>query len=128
MNNLEQNAQNPQTPAGFTQWTVVGSECDIVVNAPDNAAGASGAIAMQASHAVMYSQLDSATCYDHSQALHDSKHPNEATLFYCDTSDPVNSPCGLTYEQYMGTLAAPGWVKTKTGPDGLQVLNNAVGQ
>ena len=57
MNNLIKNAQNPQTSAGFTQWTVVGSECDPVVAAIDNSAGASNAIAMQASHASCIHQV-----------------------------------------------------------------------
>jgi hypothetical protein len=123
---LEQNAQNPQTSAGFTQWTVVGSECDPVVNALDNPAGASSAIAMQASHAIMYSAGTTATCYDHTQALHDSSTTNDAWLYYCDTNDPTGNPCSTNYRNLDNT--APNWQETATGSHGLQTLYGSVGR
>jgi triacylglycerol esterase/lipase EstA (alpha/beta hydrolase family) len=124
MEELTANAQNPQTSAGFTQWTVVGSECDQVVNEPGNPDGAAGAVAMQASHAIMYSQSDSATCYSHTSALGDSSTANDAWLYSCDTNDPTGNPCGTDYQDL-----ANNWIQEiNTGAHGLQTLYEAVGR
>jgi hypothetical protein len=124
INNLDQNTQNPQTPAGFTQWTVVGSECDQVANEPGNPDGAAGAIAMQARHAIMYSQSDSTTCYSHTAALGDSSTANDAWLYSCDTNDPTGKPCGTDYQDLVNN-----WIQEiNTGAHGLQTLYEAVGQ
>ena len=117
--------QNPQTSAGFTQWTVVGSECDQLVNVPGNPDGAAGAIAMQASHAIMYSNQDSATCYNHTGALGDSSTANDATLYYCDATTVLG--CGTNYEDSNGN-AVPGWTLTTSGSHGLQTLYGSVGR
>jgi hypothetical protein len=106
--------QNPQTSSGFTQWTVVGSECDVVVTADS-------AVNMQASHAAVYPR-DAAPCYDHGGALHDNSEKNDALLFYCDTSDPAKKPCGTDYRG--GSL----WQITETGKYGLSLLNKAMEQ
>jgi hypothetical protein len=116
--------QNPQTSAGFTQWTVVGSECDIIVGSSLNPDGAATAIAMQASHAIMYSNQDSATCYNHGGALGDSSTANDATLYYCDTSAPTGNTCRTDYNN----AADPNWAETITGAHGLQTLYEAVGR
>jgi len=125
MNTLNQNAQNPQTSAGFTQWTVVGSECDPFVGSSLNPDGAANAVAMDASHAIMFTKDNSATCYDHGGALHDSNTANDATLYYCDTMTP-NVPCGTDYQNQAATVTQ--WVKTTTGSHGLQTLYKAVQQ
>jgi hypothetical protein len=31
MSELSQSGQNPQTSGGFTDWTVIGSECDSIL-------------------------------------------------------------------------------------------------
>lgn len=124
INTLTQNAQNPQTSAGFTQWTVVGSECDPIVGSSLNPDGAANAVAMDASHAIMYTKDNSATCYDHGQALHDRSAANDATLYSCDTTPDV--PCGTDYQNQAATVT--NWVKTTTGPRGLQTLDEAVQQ
>ena len=124
MTTLNQYMQNPQTSAGFTQWTVMGSECDPYVGCSLNPDGAATAIAMQASHAIMYSNQDSITCYNHTAALGDSSTANDATLYYCDTSDPTGNPCGTDYNN----ATDPNWAETTTGPRGLQTLYEAVGQ
>jgi hypothetical protein len=124
MTELIQNAQNPQTSAGFTQWTVVGSECDPIVGSSLNPDGAANAVAMDASHAIMFSQDNSATCYDHGGALHDSSMANDATLYSCDTNP--NVPCGTDYQNQAATVT--NWVKTTTGSHGFQTLYEAVQQ
>jgi hypothetical protein len=47
---------------------------------------------------------------------------NDATLYYCDTSDPTNSPCGTDYMNMVGP-----W-QTRNGPRGLVELSNAVSE
>jgi hypothetical protein len=122
MTTLGNYMQNPQTSAGFTQWTVVGSECDIIVGGAPG--GAATEIAMQASHAIMYSKSDSATCYSHTGALGDSSTANDAWLYSCDTNNPTGSPCGTDYQDLTN-----GWIQEiNTGPHGLQALYEAVGQ
>ncbi len=119
---LGNTGQNPQTSAGFTQWTVVGSECDPYVGSSVNPDGAATAIAMQASHAIMYSNQDSTTCYSHTSALGDSSTANDAAFYYCDTNDPTGNACGINYE------GGTNWQFTTGGPHGLQLLYDAVGQ
>jgi hypothetical protein len=63
-------------------------------------------------------------CYGHTQALHDSKHPNDATLFYCDTNDPTGNPCGKDYQNKAATVTQ--WKRTTTGSHGLQTLYEGV--
>ncbi len=123
MTNLVQNAQNPQTSAGFTQWTVVGSECDLIVGSSLNPDGPANAVAMQASHGIMYSKSDSATCYNHTSALGDSSTATDATLYYCDTSDPTGFPCGTDYQD-----ATSNWGEITTGTHGLQTMYEAIQQ
>jgi len=125
MSDLSGSGQNPQTSAGFTQWTVVGSECDLVVNQPVNPDGAAGAIAMQASHAIMYSNQDSVTCYSHTSALVDNSAANDATLYSCDALTVLG--CGPNYKDSNGN-AVPGWTLTTSGSHGLQTLYEAVGR
>ncbi len=123
MKELTKNAQNPQTSAGFTQWTVVGSECDPYVGSSLNPDGAATAIAMDASHAIMYTHGGSPdACYDHSSALGDSSTKNDATLYYCDTNNPTGNPCGTNYQNNAK------WKKTTTGSRGLQTLYGSVGR
>ena len=102
----------------------MGSECDPIVGFQGNPGGAANAVAMDASHAVMYSQPDSVTCYDHSKALHDRSAANDATLYSCDTTPDV--PCGTDYQNQAATVT--NWVKTTTGSHGLQTLYKAVQQ
>jgi hypothetical protein len=124
MSDLSGAGQNPQTSAGFTQWTVVGSECDIVVNEPGNPYGAANAIAMQASHAIMYTHGGTPdACYDHTQALGDSSTKNDATLYSCDATTVLG--CGTNYKDSKGN-AVPGWTRTTSGSHGLQTLYKAV--
>jgi triacylglycerol esterase/lipase EstA (alpha/beta hydrolase family) len=124
MSDLSGSGQNPQTSAGFTQWTVVGSECDPVVNAPSNPDGAAGAIAMQARHAIMYTHGGSPDdCYDHTRALGDDSTKNDATLYYCDATTVLG--CGTNYKDSKGN-AVPGWTRTTSGSHGLQTLYEAV--
>ncbi len=85
--------RNPQTSAGFTEWTEIGSRCDIAVQP------ASSSVSMDASHAVVYSDTlgVTPTCYDHGGALHDSKTDHDAPYYYCDTSNPDTDPCTNQY-------------------------------
>ena len=124
MNTLTQNAQNPQTSAGFTQWTVVGSECDPIVGSSLNPDGAANAVAMDASHAIMFTKDNPATCYDHGGALHDNIAANDAAIYSCDTNP--NVPCGTDYQNQAATVT--NWVKTTVGSRGLQTLYKAVQQ
>ncbi len=119
-------SQNPQTSAGFTQWPVVGSECDQVVNVLGNPDGAANAIAMQASHAIMYTHGGTPdACYDHTAALGDSSPTNDATLYSCDAMTVLG--CGTNYKDSNGN-AVPGWTLTTSGLRGLQILYEAVGR
>jgi hypothetical protein len=112
--------RNPQTSAGFTEWTEVGSQCDFAV------LPASSSVGMDANHAVVYSGhvkvgpiKDTPTCYDHGGALHDDKTEHDAEYYYCDTSDPNNNACT---DQYQSSR----WSKTKTGLHGLELLYSAI--
>ena len=102
--------RNPQTSAGFTEWTEIGSQCDKAVQL------ASSSVSMDASHAVVYSGPKKIqTCYDHGGALHDSNTKHDAPYYYCDTSNPDTDPCT---NQYQGSK----WRQTKTGLHGLELL------
>jgi hypothetical protein len=94
--------KNPQTSGGFTNWTVIGSECDSILNLADppiaGGIGIASAVDMHARHAVVYSS----PCY-------------------CDTSHPDKSPCGTDYNRRGGK-----WKYTENGPHGLLELYNAV--
>lgn len=79
---------------------------------------------MDASHAIMYTKDNSATCYDHGKALHDNIPTNDATLYSCDTTPDV--PCGTDYQNQAATVT--NWVKTTAGSHGLQTLYKAVQQ
>ncbi len=95
MSTLSQYGRNPQASTIPTDWTVVGSESDILIN---NAAstGAANAIDMNARHAIIYS---SPPGYDHLGALNDIDITNQdAHQYYCDTPDPNNNPCGTAYQ------------------------------
>lgn len=109
---LRNSGQNPQTSGGFTDWTVIGSECDGVV-------GSAKAIDMHASHAVVYVG-DSNSCYDHGSAIHDTNENQDALQYYCDTSDPANSPCDILYN------TGGNWVYRENSPRGLLELYNAI--
>jgi len=111
MQELRFHGRNPQTSAGFTEWTVIGSECDLVMR-PNNS------IDMDASHAIVYPKEGLLTCYDHSKALHDANLKRDANQFYCDTDNPVNSPCGTDYRKTGNTR----WNKTGSGRHGLSQL------
>ncbi len=112
---LRSSGENPQTSEGFTDWTVIGSECDNIAGGPLNPNGYANAIDMHASHAVVYAS-GSDTCYDHSQALHDTNANIDAHQYYCDTSDPNNSPCGTDYKKRSN------WQKEKNRLRGLSEL------
>ena len=111
-------SQNPQTSAGFTQWTIVGCECDLLVSPVS-------AISMNADQAVVYSTRGKSDntydnmCYDHGDALHDGNVINNALQYTCNTDDPANSPCGTAYASTSGP-----WTVGQ-GPRGLQELYNA---
>jgi pimeloyl-ACP methyl ester carboxylesterase len=114
MSELASSGQNPQTSGGFTRWTVIGSECDGYVAADD-------AIYMHANHAVVYAKgSPDGSCYDHSGAIHDQIPNQDAYVYYCDKSDPDNSPCGTGYR------STSGWVRVNHGPHGLPELYNAI--
>jgi hypothetical protein len=100
--------RNPQTSAGFTEWTEVGSQCDFAVQP------ASSSVSMDASHAVVYSgTIKTPTCYDHGGALHDNNINHDAPYYYCDTSNPNNDACTNQYTK---------WSQTKKGLHGLELL------
>jgi hypothetical protein len=116
LNELATSGRNPQTSAGFTEWTTIGSQCDFVVIPASSSAG------MDASHAVVYSGnvkvgtiKGTPTCYDHGGALHDSNTKHDAPYYYCDTSNPDNNACT---DQYQSSR----WSKTKKGLHGLELL------
>jgi len=93
MQELRNYGRNPQTSAGWTSWTAIGSECDPVMYPKSS-------IDMDASHTIVYADDETHnTCYDHSAALHDTHVMQDAAQFYCDTTDPGNSPCGTDYKQ-----------------------------
>ncbi len=124
MSNLINHGQNPQTSGGFTSWTVIGSECDEVLPKADptlsGGTGVASAIDMHASHAVMYSQdgrTTGSTCYSHAAIT----YANEATkldahMYYCDTTDPGKSPCGIDY------ATGNEWQYMENGPHGLLAM------
>jgi hypothetical protein len=104
----------PQVPGGATRWTIVGSECDLLVSPVS-------AISMNADQAVVYSTRGKSdnTCYDHGGALHDGNVINNAIQYTCSTDNPVNSPCGTAYASTNGA-----WTVGQ-GPRGLQELYHA---
>jgi hypothetical protein len=114
---LAQSGRNPQSAEGFTEWTTIGSQCDLAVQPAQSSVG------MDASHAVVYAGpnfLD--TCYDHSGARKDSKAKRDAKYYYCDTSDPSTNPCGSEYRPEQN----PRWRKTTTGLRGLSLLYDII--
>ena len=118
MSELKIFGQNPQTSGGFTNWTVIGSECDGYV-------GPINAIDMHASHVVVYATgSPDISCYDHNNAIHDSSTSQDAYQYYCDTSDPDNFPCGINY--HPSPASGDKWVSTESGPRGLSALYDAI--
>jgi pimeloyl-ACP methyl ester carboxylesterase len=110
MSELKKSGRNPQTPGG-TDWTVIGSECDIV-------ARAASAIDMDASRAVVY-QLGTNTCYGHNDAINDNSPTRDSRQYYCDTSDLGNIPCGTSAYDV-------NWEHRDDGPHGLLYMYNAI--
>jgi hypothetical protein len=116
---------NPQTSGGFTRWTVIGSECDDVLQKADSTlsggTGVASAIDMRASHAIMYAQdnkpSSSSSCYDHGNARMDKSASQDAHLYYCDTSNPDQSPCGIDYTK---------WKQTSNGPHSLLAMYDEI--
>jgi hypothetical protein len=113
---LATSGRNPQSAEGFTEWTAIGSQCDIAVQP------ASSSVGMDANHAVVYSGTmkvgiikGTPTCYDHGGALHDSKTEHDAEYYYCDTSNPSKYACT---DQYLSAT----WRHTKKGLHGLELL------
>jgi hypothetical protein len=116
MQELRNYGRNPQTSAGWTSWTAIGSECDPVMPAKSS-------IDMDASHAVVYAYDETHnTCYDHSAALHDTRVVQDAAQFYCDTTDPGNSPCGTDYKQARSST----WRSRVNGFRGIEQLYNQI--
>ena len=79
---------------------------------------------MDASHTIVYpieGRLYQ-TCYGHNQALHDANLKRDANQFYCDTDNPVNSPCDTDYRKTENTR----WSKTGSGRRGLSQLYYSV--
>jgi hypothetical protein len=114
---LAKSGRNPQTAEGFTEWTAIGSQCDLAVQP------AQSSVDMDASHAVVYSGpnfLD--TCYGHTKARQDVNTKQDAKYYYCDTSDPRTNPCGSEYRPGKNT----NWRKTDTGLRGLSLLYERV--
>jgi hypothetical protein len=114
---LAKSGRNPQTAEGFTEWTAIGSQCDLAVQP------AQSSVDMDASHAVVYSGpnfLD--TCYGHTKARQDANTKQDAKYYYCDTSDPRTNPCGSEYRPGKNT----NWRKTDTGLRGLSLLYERV--
>jgi hypothetical protein len=104
---LSQSGPYPLPTGGFTHWAVIGSECDAVVSQ-------TSAINMNAAEsAIVYSDDQSSTCYDHGGALHDTSKTQDAHLYYCFTNDPVNHPCGTDYN------TGCNWQHSQDGPHGL---------
>jgi hypothetical protein len=113
----------PQTSGGSTRWTVIGSECDSILTRATpsfNGKGFTSAIDMRASHAIIYAHNTPNSCYDHGDAIKDESPNQDAAQYYCDTSDPVNSPCGTGYDQ------GGRWKYKDNGPRGLMELYNVI--
>ncbi len=113
MLDLRKFGQNPQTSGGFTDWTVIGSECDGDV-------GPINAIDMHASHAIVYSQTGTNSCYDHGGTIHDQIPNQDAAQYYSDTSDPDNSPCSKNYN------IGGNWKNMTNGPYGILAMYDAI--
>ena len=126
MSDLKNHGQNPQTSGGFTRWTVIGSECDTMLQDANptqlGGTGIASAVDMHASHAVIYKDdSTTTTCYDHGGAIHAWEPKKlDAHLYYCDTSDPNNSPCGTTYNK------GGEWKYTGNGPHGLLAMYDEI--
>ncbi|QBD80626.1 hypothetical protein EPA93_33495 [Ktedonosporobacter rubrisoli] len=92
---LNLNAQNPQTPGG-TVWTLIGSTCDALVPAYQ-------AIDMQgANHAIVYTNVGNNNgCYDHGGAIHATSAASDTAAYYCNISESdiqnYNAECGTNY-------------------------------
>ena len=115
---LTTSGRNPQTSEGFTEWTTIGSQCDLVVIPTQSSVG------MDASHAIVYSGVSKVnpTCYDHGGALHDFNTDHDAEYYCCDTSNTDASPCGPEYRPEKN----PNWRKKATGLHGLDLLYTEV--
>jgi hypothetical protein len=124
---LRTRGQNPQTSGGFTRWTVVGSECDSVLQESTSlvvgGTGVASAVDMHASYAIMYAQdnkpSSSTSCYTHFNPTEDKSTQQDAHLYYCDTSNPDKSPCGTAYNE------GGNWKYTGNGPHSLLAMYDA---
>jgi len=123
---------NPQpdllTKGLTTAWTVIGSECDIVVRTLLPPSGVFSAIDMNAQYAVVYARdgrnKKTTTCYDHGGVLKDQSTNQDAQYYYCSSSDPDNKPCGVDYKNKK--LEGDEWQKTENGLRGLPLLYSAI--
>jgi hypothetical protein len=92
MTYLNTYGRNPQASAAITDWTDIGSTCDILVaSAEIGNTNAENAVDMNARHAIIYDN----PCYSHTSATSDADVTSrDASQYYCDTTDPDNNPCG----------------------------------
>ena len=117
LSELYTSGRNPQSAEGFTEWTTIGSQCDLAVQP------ASSSVNMDASHAVVYAGPNILeTCYSHTKARQDANTKQDAQYYYCDTSDPRTDPCGPPYLPKDN----PKWHKTTTGLRGLSLLYDRI--
>jgi hypothetical protein len=108
---LGTSGRNPQTSAGFTEWTTIGSQCDIAVQPT------SSSVNMDAHNSYVYSGPGKVapTCYDHGSALKDSATKRNAWYDFCSSLNPSENPCGQKYQ-------SPPWNFTKKGLHSLDLL------
>ena len=109
-------AQNPQA-AGGTAWTMVGSQCDPLVQD-------TSAVFMSGGHKQIY-DLGSALCPDHGTGLNDSSDSYNETLHTCNTcghGTNADPPPWLGYYSADHTLASYYWDTTYRAPHYLHNL------
>jgi hypothetical protein len=84
---------------------------------------------MDAHYAVFYVQdnrdKSTTTCYGHGGAKDDKIVNQDALLYYCETNDPKNHPCGTDYTDTVDTTGGQ-WRKTTNGYRGLSQLYNFI--
>jgi pimeloyl-ACP methyl ester carboxylesterase len=117
MSELSKYGLNPQpdllTKGLTTEWTVTGSECDLLVRPPS-------AIGMHARHAVVY-PLGSNTCYGHGEALNDKIVDQDSIQYACDTGNPDGYPCVPSHRN-LGRKMDGNWRYVNNGLRGLSQL------
>ena len=114
MNDMAVNAKHPNVGAGGTDWTVIGSNCDLLTGGQ--------ALEMSANHFVWYAYYP--TCYNHGDAIHDESYTTDGEAWSCDVPDPASTNCPVNgWDSPTGSTS---WAFDSQYPHGLYELLFAI--